>query len=270
MKINPKTGKRDYGYENRHFASKPEEKKRRAARNTARRRMIASGRASKGDGKDIDHKDRNALNNSPSNLRVQSRATNRAWNKRSKMNEEKEQWAAMFDSLKKGDKIKLQFKSIMGSSPSSPQTFVAVRKSSSKKYGVTKWHVTPEGKPVAKHPGAKYSLYKRGNNVSMAHGDMGVILSHFSKDGLKESRSRMTFLEFVTAETMGPAIYMKGDMENIKTAIRGRYASLKKEGKNIVARFRSHKDASKAIEVLKSKGIKASKKALGKRLPFTL
>ena len=36
-----------------------------------------AGRVSKGDGKEIDHKDFNPENNSPSNLRVVSKKTNR-------------------------------------------------------------------------------------------------------------------------------------------------------------------------------------------------
>jgi hypothetical protein len=66
------------------YNSKPEQVKRRTARNTARRRMIASGRAKKGDGKDVDHKDGNPRNNSKSNLRVQSKSTNRSIKRNSK------------------------------------------------------------------------------------------------------------------------------------------------------------------------------------------
>lgn len=43
--------------------------------------MVARGLARKGDGKDVDHKNRNPLNNSPSNLRIQSKSVNRARNK---------------------------------------------------------------------------------------------------------------------------------------------------------------------------------------------
>jgi len=66
------------------YNSKPEQVKRRTARNTARRRMIASGRAKKRDGKDVDHKDGNPRNNSKSNLRVQSKSTNRSIKRNSK------------------------------------------------------------------------------------------------------------------------------------------------------------------------------------------
>ena len=66
------------------YNAKPEQKKRRAARNTARRRMIASGRAQKGDGKDVDHKDGNPRNNSKSNLRMRSKSKNRSLKRDSK------------------------------------------------------------------------------------------------------------------------------------------------------------------------------------------
>lgn len=52
-------------------------KKKRAARNTARRRAIRAGRVHKGDGKDIDHIKGVEAGNSPSNLRVMSSHANR-------------------------------------------------------------------------------------------------------------------------------------------------------------------------------------------------
>ena len=53
------------------------QKKRRAARNKARRHMERSGRVSRGDGKEVDHKDFNPENNNSSNLRVVKAKTNR-------------------------------------------------------------------------------------------------------------------------------------------------------------------------------------------------
>ena len=58
--------------------SKPDQKKRRAGRNAARRKMAASGKVKKGDGKDVHHKDGNTLNNKKKNLRVESKSKNRA------------------------------------------------------------------------------------------------------------------------------------------------------------------------------------------------
>lgn len=56
--------KRDYKKEYRDYHGKPEQIKRRAARNKARKIM----RAKKGE--EVDHKDGNPRNNSPSNLRI--------------------------------------------------------------------------------------------------------------------------------------------------------------------------------------------------------
>ena len=43
--------------------------------------MIKSKRARKGDGKDVDHKDRNPCNKGRKNLRIQSKKKNRGRNK---------------------------------------------------------------------------------------------------------------------------------------------------------------------------------------------
>jgi|TARA_A100001391_G_scaffold200348_2_gene184746 hypothetical protein len=72
---------RNYKKEYNSYHSKPKQKKRRAGRNKARRLMIKAGRAKKGDGKDVHHKDRNPKNNSRSNLKIQSKKKNRGNNK---------------------------------------------------------------------------------------------------------------------------------------------------------------------------------------------
>jgi hypothetical protein len=59
---------RDYGSEYRNYHARPKQKKRRA------------GQVRKGDGRDVDHRDRNPQNNSRGNLRVQSKAGNRSRN----------------------------------------------------------------------------------------------------------------------------------------------------------------------------------------------
>lgn len=71
---------RDYRSEYDNYQGKPEQKKRRAGRNKARRQMEGAGRVSKGDGKDVDHRDRDPGNNSGRNLRVQSKSANRSRN----------------------------------------------------------------------------------------------------------------------------------------------------------------------------------------------
>jgi len=75
---------RNYKLEYENFHSRPEEKKRRAERNKARKLMEKKGLVHKGDGKDVDHKDRNTSNNKAKNLRVTSRKTNRSRNGRKK------------------------------------------------------------------------------------------------------------------------------------------------------------------------------------------
>ena len=45
---------------------------------------MRQGKVRKGDGKDVDHKDGNALNNGKGNLRVQPKSVNRARNKHRK------------------------------------------------------------------------------------------------------------------------------------------------------------------------------------------
>ena len=68
---------RDYKKEYNDYHAKESQKKRRAARNKARRHMERAGRVSRGDGKEVDHKDFNPENNSASNLRAVKRKTNR-------------------------------------------------------------------------------------------------------------------------------------------------------------------------------------------------
>jgi hypothetical protein len=65
----------------RKYNSSEEQKTRRAQRNGARAVMEKAGAVRKGDGKDVDHKDMNTANKKRSNLRVQSKAVNRARNK---------------------------------------------------------------------------------------------------------------------------------------------------------------------------------------------
>ena len=61
-----------------------EQKKKRAASNAARNKMIKAGKAKKGDGKDVDHKDGNPKNNNKENLRMQTKKANRSFKRNSK------------------------------------------------------------------------------------------------------------------------------------------------------------------------------------------
>ncbi len=70
---------RDYKSEYKNYHSKPKQKKDRAGRNGARI-IMKKKYGSTILGRDIDHKDRNPRNNSLSNLRVQSKSSNRSRN----------------------------------------------------------------------------------------------------------------------------------------------------------------------------------------------
>lgn len=75
---------RDYKREYALYHSKPEQKKNRAARNSARAAMAASGKVRKGDGKDVDHKRplSKGGSNGTSNLRVVSAHKNRSYKRK--------------------------------------------------------------------------------------------------------------------------------------------------------------------------------------------
>jgi len=72
---------RDYKKEYREYHSRPDQMKKRAKRNAARTLLTKKLGASAVAGKDVDHKDRNANNNSLRNLRLQSPSKNRGRNK---------------------------------------------------------------------------------------------------------------------------------------------------------------------------------------------
>ncbi len=69
---------RNYRSEYDNYHSKPEQRERNAARLRARRFMIKNGKAARGDGKDVHHKDNDPLNNEEDNLKV----ADRSWNRR--------------------------------------------------------------------------------------------------------------------------------------------------------------------------------------------
>ena len=69
---------RNYRKEYDEYHSQSKQKKRRAGRNAARRKMSEAGKVKKGDGKDVHHKDRNPKNNKTYNLKVVSKSKNRS------------------------------------------------------------------------------------------------------------------------------------------------------------------------------------------------
>lgn len=63
----------------RKYNSKPEQIKRRAMRNKARRAMIKAGKAHKGDGKDVEHRDGNPMHDKMSNYKMGTKHANRSF-----------------------------------------------------------------------------------------------------------------------------------------------------------------------------------------------
>jgi hypothetical protein len=68
---------RNYRKEYDNYQGTPEQRKNRSSRNKARRKMVTSGKASKGDGKDVHHKDGNPKNNARKNLTIMGKSLNR-------------------------------------------------------------------------------------------------------------------------------------------------------------------------------------------------
>ena len=70
---------RDYAKEYKNYHSRPEQIKKRASRNAARRAALKSGKVKKGDNIDVHHKNGNPLDNSKSNLRAIHKSKNRSF-----------------------------------------------------------------------------------------------------------------------------------------------------------------------------------------------
>tara|TARA_R100000315_G_C5197916_1_gene116027 strand:+ start:198 stop:428 length:231 start_codon:yes stop_codon:yes gene_type:complete len=69
--------KRNYRREYDTYHAKPGQKKARASRNAARRKLKKTGAVRKGDGKEVDHKNGDPRDNRRKNLRAVSRRVNR-------------------------------------------------------------------------------------------------------------------------------------------------------------------------------------------------
>ena len=75
---------RDYKKEYANYQGTPEQIAKRASRNAARAKLSKGGVVKKGDGKDVDHKNGNPLDNNRSNLTVKTKAANRSFKRNSK------------------------------------------------------------------------------------------------------------------------------------------------------------------------------------------
>lgn len=74
----PKKRVRDYQQENK-YKARPEQIKKRVNRNAARRALMRKGLVKKGDGLQVAHANGNALDNRPSNWKVESKHKNESY-----------------------------------------------------------------------------------------------------------------------------------------------------------------------------------------------
>ena len=76
-----KKGAKPDSVRQRKYNGSPEQKKRRAERNASRRKMEKAGKVKKGDGKEVDHRNKDTSDQSKKNLRVRNKSENRADNR---------------------------------------------------------------------------------------------------------------------------------------------------------------------------------------------
>ena len=70
---------RNYGSEYKRYQKQSTQKKNRASRNAARNLLMQQGKVTKGDGKDVAHRNGNPRDNRPKNLAVSSKRANRSF-----------------------------------------------------------------------------------------------------------------------------------------------------------------------------------------------
>jgi len=70
---------RNYRLEYDRYQGKPEQIKRRDSRNKARAMMVKAGKAHKGDGMDVEHKNGNPLVDKMSNFKLGTKRDNRSY-----------------------------------------------------------------------------------------------------------------------------------------------------------------------------------------------
>ena len=98
---------RDYKDEYEKHHASPEQRARRISRTVTRKKAEREGRVSKGDGKDIDHKDHNPHNDSPSNLRIKSKSSNRSDNGHNPGEKQKQHEETEVDELTIQQRLKM-------------------------------------------------------------------------------------------------------------------------------------------------------------------
>jgi len=100
-----------------------------------------------------------------------------------------------FDALKKGDTITIEFKGAMSSGKS---TFTVTAKNTVGKAKVEKVTLKDSKRPT----GVKHFLYKRGNKVSFAQGDMAASVSKYTIEEVEIEESDKAMMMKLTTKAM--------------------------------------------------------------------
>ena len=152
-----------------------------------------------------------------------------------------------FDALKKGDTVTIEFKSPMSTGKA---TFKVTAKNVVGKARIEKVTL----KDVKRPSGVKFFLYKRGNKVSLAQGDMAASVVSFMKED-KDLEKMVKELEGASKMHLGQskriAKYLnkkKEEVENVEEKFKkGKYTIRDGNTGKVIATFNSGAKASKEM-----------------------
>ena len=159
-----------------------------------------------------------------------------------------------FDALKKGDTVTIEFKSPMSTGKA---TFKVTAKNVVGKARIEKATL----KDVKRPSGVKFFLYKRGNKVSLAQGDMAASVVSFMKED-KDLEKMVKELEGASKMHLGQskriAKYLnkkKEEVENVEEKFKkGKYTIRDGNTGKVIATFNSGAKASKEMYKLLDSG----------------
>ena len=130
--------------------------------------------------------------------------------------------AKEFDALKKGDTVTIEFKSPMSTGKS---TFKVTAKNVVGKARIEKVTL----KNVKRPNTVKFFLYKRGNKVSLAQGDMAASVVSFTKEGIDIEKASMGAVIKDFQNSDAPQFKGKSDKKRKEMAIAAKLSKEQKE-----------------------------------------
>ena len=130
--------------------------------------------------------------------------------------------AKEFDALKKGDTVTIEFKSPMSTGKS---TFKVTAKNVVGKARIEKVTL----KNVKRPNTVKFFLYKRGNKVSLAQGDMAASVVSFTKEGIDIEKASMGAVIKDFQNSDAPQFKGKSDKKRREMAIAAKLSKEEKE-----------------------------------------